>query len=179
MMRIEKGSHRLVFIFERYVFKFPRLDRAGMAIAIILKTLKDTVSCELKWRKIKRVIREFRSMLIGGIIENKEEYRTWKTLRADFLARIVFGSRLMNVQVRCHGQLLTSEDEKRFKEMKQIIGVDVARINPHWWDEDNFLEENGRIVVLDYGDGLDPDHLPLKDFLVRHRGVLQKFMLNK
>ena len=153
-MKIAKGSHRLVFIFDNYVVKCPRFDRL-------------TLSSVFSER------RKFLAMIRIGIAENWTEWKTWQRLKSCFLSPVVLSFGIFNIQRRVKGILLAYDEyEEVMKKISEIIGRDSMRINPHFWKDNNFLRSGSSIKVIDYGEVSSNNRLKIETFFLQHRDEL-------
>jgi hypothetical protein len=173
-MQIKVGTHRVVFIANRYVVKIPRLLRP-------FRFIKDTVKIlnRERWGKFHNLrmawinSKVFFKTFWYGVEENWEEYQAWKTENADFLVPTIFTiAGLLNVQRRSMGKPISHEEVVAiWSSFAKATKKELWKTNYHTLaSELNYHRmDDGTLKLLDYGG--------VRKFIQKWRGLFENVLI--
>ena len=155
-MKVYRGTRRRVIVFKRIVVKLP-----------ISKT-------HIPWRVIKKIpLASFNEKFGWGIWENLQEFMTWIRLRSPFLVPIYMSMGLITIQKRAVGEPMDFDDfMKAIDRISTRTNRQTMELNPHNFDEDNWIKSKWGYQMIDSGGR--SSGLNLRTFMVRWKNVLEE-----
>lgn len=148
-MKTEKGSTRIVLIIGPIAIKVPYIFVRGK------------VGQTVFWR---------------GVVSNVSECATSALGHKDdmvFLAQTYFTLGVINFQKAIHGNHPTDQEvRERIATLSADARRDAARVDSHHLQSTNFIVQNGRWFVVDYGNHLNGYGVSFSRFLTDHADEL-------
>jgi hypothetical protein len=155
-MEIYRGTKRLVIVFCGLAVKFP------------------WSKTRIPWFMIrKHPISSFMEKVGWGIWENWQEFITWVRLRPPFLTPVYLSFGIILIQKKAVGDPINwDEFMEAFGRIWERTNRQSHELNPHNFDEDNWIKSKWGYQMVDFGGR--PSGLHLRTFMVRWRDVLEE-----
>lgn len=170
-MEIQRGSTRVVLLFEGFVLKFPRMNA-------LMAMMRDAplLAVQGRWSTLRKLSAYKWSWFMKGIRQNVTERKCWKACRASFLVPTYLSLGFMNIQKRERGDKPSLDEmDALVRRMGEVTENQTYTVDPHCFSPGNFLKSGSGYRVFDYGNG---SYQPLRftDYILRWQDELSKVL---
>ena len=153
-MKIKNGRNRTVIIFEKFVVKIPRIF-FKKSIKIFYRAVEGGyIFKKFAWKPDIKT--SFSWFLLSGILDNWREFYFYFKTRPGFVIPTYFSFfGLLNIQKT--GNILVLNDNAEeymafFGQLNVITEGAVFNATHTFANPENFSRENGKLLMVDYGD---------------------------